>query len=141
MSIEESIEQEQSSRVETFLMMELRHASERAELLDRATRDAYVAGLNDRPKSSNSGGAMTLMDQVTERISDEYKFTVKELRGPGRSHCYSEARRVIWSELKRRGYSLPQIGKFFGRDHTSILHGLKAHGAALKANEAQACTT
>ena len=121
------VDQPKHRRIETFLMMELRHASERAELLDLATRDAYIAGLNDRPKTGSVGGALTLMEQVTERVSEEYKFTVKELRGPGRSHCFSEPRRVIWSELKQRGYSLPQIGRFFGRDHTTILHGLKAH--------------
>ena len=36
-------------------------------------------------------------------------------------------RRKIWATLQREGrLSLPQIGKMFNRDHTTILHGINA---------------
>ncbi|UOF80839.1 dnaA [Caudoviricetes sp.] len=31
----------------------------------------------------------------------------------------------MYHALREAGFSLPQIGAFFGRDHTTILHGLR----------------
>lgn len=37
-----------------------------------------------------------------------------------------EARWVLfWIGHRRHGYSLPRIGAFMGRDHTTILHGIQ----------------
>lgn len=54
------------------------------------------------------------------------------LRG-GRAVCYRDCKREVWSMLYDEGLSYPQIGKLFGNDHTSILHGVKAW------REAQEC--
>ena len=47
------------------------------------------------------------------------------LRG-GRAVCYRDCKREVWAMLYDEGLSYPQIGKLFGNDHTSILHGVKA---------------
>lgn len=39
------------------------------------------------------------------------------------------ARQAAMHELRRQGYSLPQIGRRFGMDHTSVWWGCKAHEA------------
>jgi chromosomal replication initiation ATPase DnaA len=113
-----------------MLMMELRHAQERAELIEQMTRDAYVAGLHDRTRPGTIGGALTLMEQITARVSEEYKMSVRELRGASRARIFNEPRRIIWCEAHDNGYSYPVIGRFFGRDHTSIIYGVKAHEGA-----------
>lgn len=39
---------------------------------------------------------------------------------------YSRARQVIWTEIKRiYKKSLPEIGRIFNRDHSTILHGIR----------------
>ena len=112
---------------ESILMMEMRHAQERAELIERLTQAAYTAGLHDRAKPGTVGGAISIMEQITARVAAEYKMLSSELRGPDRTRNFQEPRRIIWCELKDRGYSLPQIGRFFGRDHSSIYHGVQKH--------------
>lgn len=114
---------------ETLLMMELRHAQERAELIERLTQEAYAAGLHDRAKPGTIGGALSLMEQITAKVAAEYKVLSSELRGPSAMRSFNAPRRAIWCELRERGYSFPQIGKFFGRDHSTIMHGVRQHEA------------
>lgn len=62
----------------------------------------------------------------------------QEIRGPSRlpNHCRAR-QEVMW--LARRlpcQPSLPQIGRALGgRDHTTILHGIRAHQARLEGRE------
>ena len=48
------------------------------------------------------------------------------LVSPSRMEYLKGPRRKIWVMLQREGLSLPQIGKMFNRDHTTILHGINA---------------
>lgn len=48
------------------------------------------------------------------------------LVSPSRMEYLKGPRRKIWAMLQREGLSLPQIGKMFNRDHTTILHGINA---------------
>jgi hypothetical protein len=43
-------------------------------------------------------------------------------------------RYYLWSEL-RRWHSLDAIGKMFGMDHCSVLHGLKQHNIWMRAKD------
>jgi chromosomal replication initiation ATPase DnaA len=36
-----------------------------------------------------------------------------------------EARRELYAELRSRGWSYPEIGRFCGRDHTTVLYALR----------------
>ena len=49
-----------------------------------------------------------------------------DLVSPSRKEYLKGPRRKIWAMLQREGLSLPQIGKMFNRDHTTILHGINA---------------
>lgn len=49
-----------------------------------------------------------------------------ELVSPSRKDYLKWPRRKIWAMLQKEGLSLPQIGKMFNRDHTTILHGINA---------------
>lgn len=56
-----------------------------------------------------------------------------DLTGAARQHHICRARWAVMLVLQRRGYSTPRIGRALGgRDHTTIMHGLK-RGAAIEA--------
>lgn len=45
--------------------------------------------------------------------------------GMGRHRSVAEARQIAIWLLRRRGYSLPQIGAAMARDHTTVLHAIR----------------
>lgn len=52
--------------------------------------------------------------------------SLHELTGPGRLGYVCRARFALMRVASKKGYSTPQIGRALGgRDHTTILHGLK----------------
>ena len=108
---------------EGFLEMEFRHARERAALVEQIKIEAYDAGLLDRDKPGTRGSASILV-QVTNRIARNYGLSTKDLMGPRRHKVLQEPRRVIWTELHDRGYSMDQIATFFKKDYSSIHHGI-----------------
>jgi len=114
------------TRREGFLEMEFRHAKERAELVELIKSESYAAGLNDRDKPGTRQFA-SILSQITDRVAEEYGVSVRDLRGSCRFKSLHEPRRVIWIELRSRGFSLPQIGRFFGRHYSSIYHGIVKH--------------
>ena len=53
-----------------------------------------------------------------------------ELLGATRSRSVVRARHELWWRVRHhpdRCYSLPEIGRLFGKDHTTILAGIEAH--------------
>lgn len=114
----------QGVRQESLLEMELRHARERAELIDRMCQDHYTAGLHDRTKPGSMSTPRSLMEQVTERVAMKHKVLPSELRGPSRHAHLTEPRRKVWVELKGQGFSVNSIARFFGRDHSTVLSGI-----------------
>jgi chromosomal replication initiator protein len=66
--------------------------------------------------------------------------TVKELRSDERNRRVAHARQEAMYELYATGlYSLPTIGTWFGgRDHTTVLHAVRAHEARLRAESEKA---
>ena len=54
-------------------------------------------------------------------------YTVAEMRSPKRTFDISHARQEVMEALHlRTDLSLTQIGRMFNRDHTTVLHGLRA---------------
>src|SRR5687767_10438999 len=82
---------------------------------------------------------MRTMREIAETVAAQYGVTVEQLKSPERSRPIAwprqEAmwlmRRVKWADGSTR-YSNPQIGQFLGgRDHTTVLHGVRAYEARL----------
>lgn len=74
------------------------------------------------------------MRDIAIEVAARYGLPLGELTGPARhkSVCAArfEAMHLIYQERwpnGRRVYSLPQIGKFFNRDHTTVLNALKRY--------------
>jgi chromosomal replication initiator protein len=73
--------------------------------------------------------ALLKSDELNNMIRDlsaASGFTFDELIGPGRAYALSRVRQYGMLLAYRAGYSTPQIGAAFKRDHTTVLHGLKA---------------
>lgn len=109
---------------ESILQMQMRHAQEMAALIEEIRTEAYEAGLYDRMKPGTNNTPKSEMEVITEKIAADYNVLPSELRGANRFSHFTEPRRVIWKTLNDKGHSLPAIGRFFGRHHTTILNGI-----------------
>lgn len=70
---------------------------------------------------------MTTIAAVQRAVADTYGLTVSELIGRDRSPRVAYPRQVAMYVARRvTGKSLPLIGRRFdGRDHTTIIHGIR----------------
>lgn len=102
---------------ETLDEMERRHKRERMILAYRLAKEG------DGPaKTEKQMGDMRVQ---TRYVARKYGIPVSELVGPRKHRVYNQPRREVWARLKAKGYSLKQIGAYYNRHHTSILHGLQ----------------
>lgn len=84
------------------------------------------------PKFVKSGETMR---SIAAAVAEAYGLKVEDLRGTCRERSVAHPRqeamwrmRQVLCEDGRPRYSLPQIGAFLGhRDHTTILHGVRAY--------------
>lgn len=88
-------------------------------LLPEIEREARIA-----PKRFAS------LRQLAMRFCDEEEISLGALLGPGRHQGISRLRQAFMAEVyDTKQFSLPQIGRFLARDHTTILHGVRVHKA------------
>lgn len=71
------------------------------------------------------------MREIAALIAKKYELSLDELKGPTRERRVSWPRQEAFALIYAQGsLSLPQIGQFFGgRDHTTVLHGIRRHKA------------
>lgn len=126
-------------RVEAEAKRRAREARAEAEA-DRAREVAAVLA-SDTPASDPERAALdALVFQVLdpERIAREprriiartvalFGFTRDEVLSPRRTRAIVRARWAAIAAVKAEhpGFTLPKLGRIFGRDHTAILHALR----------------
>lgn len=66
------------------------------------------------------------MRDIAAEVAAEYGMTVADLKRRSRCHWISHTRQEAMRRMFDAGYSLPQIGRLFGLDHTTVLHGVRA---------------
>ena len=87
--------------------------------------------IDDMFKNENS--ALPTPGLIISQVCKFYSVDESVLRGPLKNKGTSEARHVaIYLIRKLTNLSLPDIGKEFGRDHTTALHSIKKIELALK---------
>jgi hypothetical protein len=80
----------------------------------------------------------TTREKIIRAVCDKYDVTLDELRGNGRNKNITSARHECFyrfrNEIKQMGrpLSLPEIGKAFCKDHTTIMHGINRHAERLE---------
>lgn len=60
-----------------------------------------------------------------EAICKRHTVTLKELFARRRYAPMCAARRDCWCLLRCRGWSFPLIARFWGMDHTTVMHGVR----------------
>lgn len=80
------------------------------------------------------------MGEILADVAAASGVAVAVLRGPSQCLHISRPRQQFMAEAHATGrYSLPTIGRFLGgRDHTTILHGVRAYRARLAQTSDQA---
>lgn len=54
-----------------------------------------------------------------------FKTSQRDILGKDRFHFLMPARFAVWKALKDTGCSYAQVGRWFDRDHTTIIHGVR----------------
>lgn len=132
-------------------MVRGRHPVKRANLIDLSRRWQMQHEARQKQAQARAGAlgravgrfAPTLTSEphrpaheVIKRVAAQHRMSVKELLSPSRTHRVIAARFdaiVEVYETCRRSesrLSLSEIGRLFGRDHTSILSALRKRGVA-----------
>ncbi|MGB7319750.1 MAG: chromosomal replication initiator protein DnaA [Planktotalea sp.] len=88
------------------------------------TMDLTVDCLSDVLRASER---KITVEEIQRRVSEHYNIRLSELIGPKRVRNFARPRQVAMYLCKQlTSRSLPEIGRRFGgRDHTTVMHGVK----------------
>jgi hypothetical protein len=66
---------------------------------------------------------------IIQAVADKHKVTVSDIMGRDRHKQINEPRQEAMYEvlIQRRHLTYPDIGRIFGRDHTTVISNVKAH--------------
>lgn len=90
-------------------------------------------------KKREPGAPRVFHDRKPERMTDaafaivmevgrKYDVTLPEMMSSVRRHKFVDARHEAWWRMRHElGHSYPRIGRAFGKDHTSIVHGVQRY--------------
>lgn len=79
------------------------------------------------------------MAEIVAQVAIAHGVFVGEVRGPSRDRRLVAARHEAMVQVYQTGkFSMPQVGSFFNRHHTSVLHAIRRHEAALSAEKVAA---
>ncbi len=66
---------------------------------------------------------------IVAEVSEATGISATDIMGTRKWAQISAARQMVYYIAHRNGMSLPEIGRAFGRDHTTVLHGINAEKA------------
>jgi chromosomal replication initiator protein len=110
--------------------LELQLAKMRAELAAAVDKISKVP----RPKPvppllPGELQARVVMGRIAATVADRHGVTVAMMLSLDKRRVFMRPRWEAWKLCQEAGYSTPVIGRFFGgRDHTTILSGIKRLG-------------
>ena len=67
-------------------------------------------------------GLLFLLDEICR----QHHVSREEITGRNRTRSVSLARHDLWQRLRELGFSYVEIGRLFERNHTTVLHGVRA---------------
>lgn len=71
------------------------------------------------------------MAEISAMVAADNGLTVAELCGPGRAWDIVRPRQYAMMLMADAGHSQVAIGRFLGRDHTTVMHGIRAARARM----------
>ena len=67
-----------------------------------------------------------MMAQVINEVAFEFGVTVQDIKGPARQKHIALARHCFcWRAYRECQRSMPEIGRFLNRDHTTVLNSIR----------------
>lgn len=81
------------------------------------------------------------MAEIVSEVSTMTGIPMEEICSTKRRQDFVRARQLAMWHGYRSGLSMPQIGTFFGYDHTTVLNGIRKTQARIDANEEDAPKT
>jgi hypothetical protein len=72
---------------------------------------------------------VVVRDAAIAAIAPRYQVTASEVLSERRTQPIAHARQHIMWALRQEDYSYPEIGRKFGRDHTTAIFAERAHEA------------
>ena len=106
--------------------------------LARGAAEALDAAAVERLLAEEPTPPAALVAPIVKRVALAYRLDAADVLGAGRTPTEALARQVSYYLARRlTGMSYPQLGQAFGgRDHTTILHGVRAVEARLAGDAA-----
>ncbi|MBW3095656.1 helix-turn-helix domain-containing protein [Pseudohoeflea coraliihabitans] len=114
-------EREERARAEREQEAEQRRIEEATQIMAKAG-NRYEPIIDITPQ--------LMVKEIIVEVAERFGFAPREIVGRSRYKPLTRARQAAMAEvyLHRPDMSLPQIGRFFNRDHTTVLHALKVMG-------------
>lgn len=110
-----------------WLEMEARHAAERAFLLRQIKEKSYDLGAAGLPMQ---GGAT--LHAVVANVAKSEGIPLAILLGRGRNKRIAKVRAEAYAIAQRHGFSSVDIGRYFGRDHSTVLQTISTRAARME---------
>lgn len=63
--------------------------------------------------------------QIVDAVSEATGIPSRHILGPRRDAPTARARQIVMYEARQHGLSMKQIGDALGRDHTTVVHGIR----------------
>lgn len=106
-------------------------AEQRAERLAKAAAERERAARERfRVIDAHVAGLPSSIAEIIRSAATRHGTTTDEIRGTSRGFKLVAARQeAMYLCAEQTPYSLTQIGRFFRRDHTTVLHGVRTHCA------------
>lgn len=105
-----------------------------ADLSRRVKKLEYDVRVERSGKATRVYGTGTgpQFKRVLRIVSAAYRLKPAEIMGAARNKPIVRARQHLWTLLIDRGWGYTQVGSKCGRDHATIMHGVKMHRARAK---------
>lgn len=71
------------------------------------------------------------MPEIARMVADVRGVTLPDLLSESRKHQFAHARQEAMWLMRRAGRTTTQVGRFFGRDHSTVTHAEQAHEGRL----------
>lgn len=77
--------------------------------------------------------AIRRMADIAAEVATENLLSLAEIRSRAKMNAVARPRQEAMLRMIEAGYSTTQIGRFFGRDHSTVVHGAKVAQARREA--------
>ena len=77
-----------------------------------------------------------LIADVIARVATEHGYSPADILGRDRHAHVVKARHSAMLEARRLGFSYPELGRAFKRDHTTVMHAIEKRYRAMAAEVA-----